>query len=243
MEQLNATNHSSTVVNSEQFTLTAVSVMNLLAQLEWRAIALAILASILVTLVDGHGRLFDPPSRSTAWRVGFDTPKDYNRQWLVNSGRCGVCGDPYDEVIKPHEAPGGLFATGTIVRNYTQGQIIPVTIQITATHRGFYEFKLCPNNNPKKDPTQDCFERYPLNFVDETGATDPTFNMEKLSPATYQVQIQLPPEVTCSQCIIQWTYVTGNRWGVCPDGSSRLGCGPQESFRACSDVAIAPFGE
>jgi hypothetical protein len=22
--------------------------------------------------------LFDPPSRSTAWRVGFDTPKDYN---------------------------------------------------------------------------------------------------------------------------------------------------------------------
>lgn len=31
-----------------------------------------------ITLVDGHGRLFDPPSRSTAWRVGFDTPKDYN---------------------------------------------------------------------------------------------------------------------------------------------------------------------
>jgi hypothetical protein len=77
----------------------------------------------------------------------------------VNSGRCGVCGDPYDEVIKPHEAPGGIFATGTIVRNYIQGQIISVTIQITATHRGFYEFKLCPNNNPQKDPTQDCFEK------------------------------------------------------------------------------------
>ena len=77
----------------------------------------------------------------------------------MNSGRCGVCGDPYDEMIKPHEAPGGIFATGTIVRNYIQGQIIPVTIQITATHRGFYEFRLCPNNNPKKDPTQDCFEK------------------------------------------------------------------------------------
>lgn len=78
----------------------------------------------------------------------------------MNEGRCGVCGDPFDEMIKPHEAPGGLFATGTIVRNYTQGEIIPVTIQITATHRGYYEFRLCPNDNPLQDPTQDCFERF-----------------------------------------------------------------------------------
>ena len=78
----------------------------------------------------------------------------------MNEGRCGVCGDPFDEMIKPHEAPGGLYATGTIVRNYTQGEIIPVTIQITATHKGFYEFRLCPNDNPKQDPIQDCFERF-----------------------------------------------------------------------------------
>ena len=28
--------------------------------------------------VRAHGRLLDPPSRSSAWRVGFNTPKDYN---------------------------------------------------------------------------------------------------------------------------------------------------------------------
>lgn len=82
----------------------------------------------------------------------------------MNGGKCGVCGDPFDEAIKPHEAPGGVFATGTIVRRYTEGQIIPVTIQITAVHKGYYEFKLCPNNNPMKDPTQDCFEKYHSNL-------------------------------------------------------------------------------
>jgi len=81
------------------------------------------------------------------------------RQWIVNKGKCGVCGDPYDEPVKPHQAPGGIFATGTIVRTYKQGDIIPVTIQITATHKGYYEFKLCPNNNPAKDPEQDCFDK------------------------------------------------------------------------------------
>ena len=30
----------------------------------------------------------------------------------------------------------------------------------------------------------------------------------------------------------------GNNWGVCPDGIGKVGCGPQEEFRACSDIAI-----
>ncbi|XP_068250185.1 alpha-amylase-like [Palaemon carinicauda] len=38
---------------------------------------------------------------------------------------------------------------------------------------------------------------------------------------------------------LQWRYVAGNNWGICPDGSGSLGCGPQEEFRACADVAIS----
>lgn len=82
------------------------------------------------------------------------------RQWDVNKGKCGICGDPFDEAVKPHEAPGGLYATGTITATYVQGQTIPVTLQITANHKGFYEFRLCPNNNVQQDPTQECFDRY-----------------------------------------------------------------------------------
>ncbi len=36
----------------------------------------------------------------------------------------------------------------------------------------------------------------------------------------------------------QWTYTCGNNWGTCEDGSSDVGCGPQEMFRACSDIRI-----
>ena len=41
-------------------------------------------------------------------------------------------------------------------------------------------------------------------------------------------------------CMItfQWTYTVGNSWGMCADGVGRVGCGPQETFRACSDFSI-----
>ena len=34
----------------------------------------------------------------------------------------------------------------------------------------------------------------------------------------------------------------GNNWGVCPDGEGRDGCGPQEEFRSCADIAITSGG-
>ncbi len=40
---------------------------------------------IQVCLVEGHGRLMQPPSRASQWRMGFDNPKDYND----NQGFCG----------------------------------------------------------------------------------------------------------------------------------------------------------
>lgn len=32
--------------------------------------------------------------------------------------------------------------------------------------------------------------------------------------------------------------MAGNNWGKCDDGTERVGCGPQEQFRACADVSI-----
>ena len=66
--------------------------------------------------------------------------------------------------------------------------------------------------------------------------------------------------LSCSQCILQWTYTAGNNWGVCANGTGELGCGPQETFRllfakflfsfdslflfrACSDIRILPSGK
>ena len=54
----------------------------------------------------------------------------------------------------------------------------------------------------------------------------------------YDLKLQLPVDVTCEQCIVQWTYVTGNSWGVGEDGIGCVGCGAQENFRACADIKI-----
>ena len=71
-----------------------------------------------------HARLMEPPSRASMWRVGFPTPRDvddnqsycggYGVQYGTNGGKCGICGDPWHENPRAHEAPGGLYATGII---------------------------------------------------------------------------------------------------------------------------------
>lgn len=62
-----------------------------------------IVLSFMPSHVTGHGRLIDPPARSTAWRYGFPTPVNWNdnelfcggftTQWQQNGGKCGICGD------------------------------------------------------------------------------------------------------------------------------------------------------
>lgn len=45
-------------------------------------------------------------------------------------------------------------------------------------------------------------------------------------------------ETLCNQCVLQWRYIAGNNWGMCDDGIGAVGCGPQEEFRSCSDIAL-----
>lgn len=191
----------------------------------------------------GHGRLVDPPSRASAWRFGYDTPIDYNdnegfcggfnHQYQNQGGRCGICGDAWDEDPRPHEA-GGKYATGTIVRTYTEGQTITVRVDITSNHRGHFEFRICPNNNPSVEASQTCLNNHPLFKADGSGFEHKisTHNGE------HAVRLKLPRGLTCTQCVMQWRYVAGNNWGYCEDGSGAVGCGPQEEFRACADVAV-----
>nr|KAG5691648.1 hypothetical protein BaRGS_022923 [Batillaria attramentaria] len=127
---------------------------------------------LLLKSVDGHGYVMDPPQRSSLWRFGYNTPVNNNdnqlfcggakRQWKVNGGKCGICGDPYDTPDpKPNEA-GGMYATGIIVRTYHQADVINVTVKITASHGGYFMFKLCPNNDVTKEATQECLDRHVL---------------------------------------------------------------------------------
>ena len=52
----------------------------------WVLMALAIVLGGL-NQVAGHGRMLDPPGRSSMWRIGFSTPKNYDDNGLNCGGR------------------------------------------------------------------------------------------------------------------------------------------------------------
>ena len=90
-----------------------------------------------------------------------------------------------------------MFATGTIVRSYTQGQVrldkikrafkrpqfgryknvfyyvisqvIDVTVLLTANHLGFFQFRICANNDVTTEVTQACLDQSLL--ADSSGRT------------------------------------------------------------------------
>ncbi|CAG0923912.1 unnamed protein product [Notodromas monacha] len=188
----------------------------------------------------------DPPARNSMWRLGFRNPVNYNDNELfcggyskfVESGqKCGVCGDPYDPSgTGPHEA-GGIFANDIATRVYVAGQTVEIVAELTANHQGYFELKICPVNGPKEQLTQDCFDENPLLLV---GSGAPRFYIPEGTPkqVTFRYEVQLPPGLTCSQCVVQWRYAAGNTWGMCDDGSESVGCGVQETFINCADVVV-----
>ena len=84
-------------------------------------------------------------------------------QWNDNGGRCGICGDAWGDFPREHEAPlgqlfscgifyvffskSGKFATGTLVRHYTSGSWVPVIVDITTNHGGYFAFKVIRNGS------------------------------------------------------------------------------------------------
>lgn len=50
-----------------------------------------ILCLQLCNLVQGHGRLMDPPARNSMWRFGFPNPVNYNDNELFCGGYAGKC--------------------------------------------------------------------------------------------------------------------------------------------------------
>lgn len=201
-----------------------------------------VILSLVERGVNGHGRLIEPPSRASAWRFSFDTPHNYNdhelycggftRQWNRNGGKCGICGDPWDSPKpRPHEL-GGRFGQGVIVRKYAPNDVITIKVQLTASHMGYFEFRIC--NDPASNE-QDCMDKHVLHLQ---GKEDTKF-YPKEGNAIYEMKYQLPEGLQCEHCVLQWKYIAGNNWGTCADGTGKVGCGPQEEFRACADIAIA----
>ena len=125
----------------------------------------------------------------------------FQNQWDANQGRCGICGDPF-QGPRDNEA-GGKYATGIITRAYSESDVIDVRVVITAFQRGWYEFRICPNNNVTRPATQACLDRYLLEFEDGTTRHFPS------GRGSENLRLRLPQGLTCQQCVLQWKWNSG----------------------------------
>jgi len=210
-----------------------------------------LLCFIGVVHVQGHGRLLEPPNRSSIFRFPefqrFGPPANYDdnqlncggyaNQHYNNGGKCGICGDPYQDSVPRANEDGGKYGRGIIVRKYKKGEDISVLVNLSANHKGHFEFRLCPQNHPGTPVTQECLDQNLLQIVSPNGSVGTQFPVYA-GGINFEMKLKLPPNVTCERCVLQWNYVAGNNWGVCADGVGATGCGPQETFRNCADIAI-----
>jgi len=177
------------------------------------------------------------------WRFGHQTLSNwdddgnycggYTALWLLNEGKCGICGDSYSGP-KDHEV-GGKYYSGIIGAKYKQAQVIDILIQISANHRGDFEFRLCPAKNNQTEVTQECLDKHLLHIEGHgkkytIASSENTLNVE--------LKLKLPQDVHCERCVLQWHWRTSNFWGMCDNETGALGCGPQEMYRNCADIAI-----
>lgn len=194
--------------------------------------------------ISGHGMVLDPVGRGTRWRYDRTAPVNYDdngsncggfsNQWSNQGGKCGVCGDPFQAATpRMHELGGLIGKSGVIVKSYSKGSLIEVTVKITANHLGYFTFDLCNlDTAPNGKETEECFSTRLL-----TPDEKPQYPIGSAT-GDYKVSLQLPENFTCQHCVFRWKYTAGNNWGWCGDGFGRLGCGPQETFITCSDIRI-----
>ncbi|XP_037799438.1 uncharacterized protein LOC119594474 isoform X2 [Penaeus monodon] len=124
-------------------------------------------------------------------------------QHRINGGRCGVCGDDWRlPEPRPHER-GGRFGRGVVTANYSEGQVVPVTIHISANHEGFYEFRLCSNNDPSARDSQECLDEHFLAMAEIGGHR---YTLAGSIHGDHTVQVKLPKGVACTHCVLQWKW-------------------------------------
>ena len=150
----------------------------------------------------------------------------------MNQGRCGECGDNWATARPRPNDEGGLYGKGIIAANYTQGQVIDVQVILKANHGGFLEFRLCANKTSINElSTDECFDKNLLQLEDGTTR----YIVGLAGPATtVNLKVRLPFGVSCQHCVLQMWWKTNSN----NNGCGEIGCGNQEQYKNCADVAI-----
>jgi len=84
-------------------------------------------------------------------------------------------------------------------------EIIPITVELTRSHLGYFEFRLCAEDAIRAHLSQSCYDQHLLQLADRSGTQYPIQN----GSGYYQLKLKLPNRVHCRKCVIQWHYRTG----------------------------------
>ncbi|KAF5280320.1 hypothetical protein FQR65_LT03129 [Abscondita terminalis] len=204
-------------------------------------VAIFLIFAALFKNIDGHGMMLDPPNRSSLWRFNNSFPINYNDnenfcggfgvQWNLHGGKCGPCGDNYADSVPRKNENTGTYGLGYIAAHYPSGSTINVLVRLTANHRGTLSYGLCKLIDKTKPEEESCF----TNLLLADGTTEYNVNSQDYDVIN---SVKLPSGFTCNHCVLRWHYRTGNSWGICDNGEGAVGCGPQETFRSCTDISI-----
>ena len=139
------------------------------------------------------------------------------QEYIKTGGKCGVCGDGYNGP-REHEA-GGKYAKGIIVEQLPAGSTeMKTTIQITSYHKGYFEFRICPHNDIRRPVAQECLDEYLMVIKEGTPESSYTRyypdNPKVTGMDKYHLTLLIPRGIQCEQCVLQWTYNTGNSHGM-----------------------------
>lgn len=116
---------------------------------------------------------------------------------------------------------------------YSQGAEIVVDVALTAVHMGHFVFSGCPLMQVDEVPTQECFDKYKLTFVEDFvyGANaDPNFpervyvspinvptiegyvtdTTSSTAVMNLSFRMTLPPDLIGDHVLLQWYYLTAN---------------------------------
>lgn len=101
---------------------------------------------------------------------------------------------------------GGDYGQGVIVQNYTVGAKLTVLVQLTANHMGYFYFYLCNlDESPEGRENDECFEKNRLSLTNGKEI----YQLETTEVGYFRVELQLPENLRCEHCVLQWTYNAG----------------------------------
>ena len=140
--------------------------------------------------------------------------------------RHGMCGDP----VGLYEHYNQNVSDYSVTACFEEGQVIYIDIAITSHHGGHFEFYICDANDldfPENGITQECLYTHQLQRAENIDTISPVdekypyrYYLEPTSCMRFQeepfpayittVAYQLPENLTCRHCVLQWWYFTGN---------------------------------